>query len=983
MCFLLWGNLALAFASEPLFFQTPTDKIPNYAAQPTCKSTQSGNWSSPATWDCSRVPGTAEIVKVDLGHTVIYDQVSTTEINTVGIEGKLEFPPDADAELHATTIIVYRDGWLQIGTQANPIQAGKTVRIVFNDELINTTNASGPQYDPSQYGHGYIILGRLDVHGEDKGDTWQRLTADLLAGQTTMVVSGDISKWSVGDRLVLPDSEQKILKHWFSSQPTDWAIDKHEVVTITSIGAGNTIHFTPALQYDHKGVAATVDTSFVKFPHVSNLTRNVIFQSEAGAATRAHGMYTERARVDVRYSRYYQMGRTLRAALDSTTYDGQGNVIHVGTNQIGRYGVHAHQHMGPVNPTNTGYQGVFVGNTSEDNRKWGPTWHNAHGWLIENNVCYLADGSCYMTEDGNERWLEFIRNSAVKVGNRRLNVYKPVYGGVGWDVGVNIDWENRAYEGSCFWFTGLNITVKDNIAGDCEYAGIMFNARLYFQEHQPLTPDFLGATIGVANEWTQTQPTEWAPSAYDVDGNEVYACADCVWISFSGVVGDIKNMDVWNFSQSAIYSKRNNQAHYTNFRAYNDYATTILSEPAKNQIHVICHDLHHTQYRAGRNSFDGGFCEGAMIGTKLPVLLNKITAQNGIVSERNTLYENFKFKNYVNAKDYAPYRFEDYTSSPKQSEFINVTFETITGYPAISNLSPVPADIDTYIPTTGFSRTDKMALSEIIVRDFNGVQGDDFKVYFREQSPDYVIPTTGYAQDDCPTAGLTNQQCWNQHGKARLGEVAPCVDDITRPTIDGYTCPIGSPLPPPPPPTDITVTACADATLQEGDTLICNVDVSGGTGTGRTYLLSPGSESGTIPDGATSFQFTRSYTDGNYSENIAISVDDDGDNNGLGGVSVTVNNISPAGAIVGTGQAVIGQGYTVTIANLTDPGDDTIAQYVLKVSGKPDVVIPAGNPLTYTFDCAGVFDLEVYADDEDGQHHIGTHQVTVNCECLQ
>src|SRR3989338_8026575 len=40
----------------------------------------------------------------------------------------------------------------------------------------------------------------------------------------------------------------------------------------------------------------------------------------------------------------------------------------------------------------------------------------------------------------------------------------------------------------------------------------------------------------------------------------------------------------------------------------------------------------------------------------------------------------------------------------------------------------------------------------------------------------------------CPTAGLTNTQCWAQHGKAISGEIAICADTTTHPEINGFSC---------------------------------------------------------------------------------------------------------------------------------------------------------------------------------------------------
>ena len=48
------------------------------------------------------------------------------------------------------------------------------------------------------------------------------------------------------------------------------------------------------------------------------------------------------------------------------------------TNQFGRYPLHIHHLMGPVNTANSGYQFRPVSNAAVDGRKWPLTLHNSH-----------------------------------------------------------------------------------------------------------------------------------------------------------------------------------------------------------------------------------------------------------------------------------------------------------------------------------------------------------------------------------------------------------------------------------------------------------------------------------------------------------------------------------------------------------------------------------------------------------------------------
>ena len=70
-----------------------------------------------------------------------------------------------------------------------------------------------------------------------------------------------------------------------------------------------------------------------------------------------------------------------------------------------------------------------------------------------------------------------------------------------------------------------------------------------------------------------------------------------------------------------------------------------------------------------------------------------------------------------------------------------------------------------------------VVLNQVFVYDYNGIQGDNFQVYFTQQAPDFVVPANGddgstYPLVGAPVAGLTNQQLWRQYGMAIAGGVA-------------------------------------------------------------------------------------------------------------------------------------------------------------------------------------------------------------------
>jgi hypothetical protein len=99
---------------------------------------------------------------------------------------------------------------------------------------------------------------------------------------------------------------------------------------------------------------------------------------------------------------------------------------------------------------------------------------------------------------------------------------------------------------------------------------------------------------------------------------------------------------------------------------------------------------------------------------------------------------------------------------------------------------------------------------QILVFNYDGVIGDNFRVYFNEQSPDYVIDIASYGVEAprnnaqffegiaspvwipelrflTPTPGLTNAESFARHRAAVLNEVAPTTDTTSHPEIIGIT----------------------------------------------------------------------------------------------------------------------------------------------------------------------------------------------------
>src|SRR5262249_48648835 len=136
---------------------------------------------------------------------------------------------------------------------------------------------------------------------------------------------------------------------------------------------------TSPLQYDHLG-ARDGDGNLTFLPQVANETRNVVVRSQNGLGTRGIVMFLQRANVDIHGAYFFSLGRTTNAAFDDTTFDSNGRVTHVGTNEQDRTPVNFLNLWGPTTPQADGYQYSFVDNVVDCRMM-----NNPHIWGIEVN----------------------------------------------------------------------------------------------------------------------------------------------------------------------------------------------------------------------------------------------------------------------------------------------------------------------------------------------------------------------------------------------------------------------------------------------------------------------------------------------------------------------------------------------------------------------------------------------------------------------
>jgi hypothetical protein len=542
-------SLLAAEGSVTAAASTLPENIPDFSqdtSRPGIQSVQSGSWSNPSTWG-GAVPTASHVVRIVTGHTVTIDDTSAVAY-TIAVDGRLAFAPDVDTRLKVTNLEVMAGangmgtpGVLEVGTTAAPIAVGVTAEIVIGDLPLG-----GSVPDPEQFGTGIIVFGRVSMHGRVKTPTFLRLAAEPRAGTTTLTLSAAVAGWTIGERLVLPDT-----RHIKEIDVTGggWVntVNQWEERTVRGISAdGKTLTLDSALLYDHLG-ARDLNNVLDFLPHVGNLSRNIVIRSENASGTRGHMLGIHVADVDIRYVLFKDMGRTTYLPLNDTS------------NHIGRYALHVHHLSGPLPTPANGYQFTLLGNavdggSVETTFKWGITVHGSHYGLIQDNVVYNYNGAAVATEDGSESFNVFDHNFALR------------------GIGEPSDAVSEARmalgtEGVGFWFRGPNNYVRNNVAANYQNPtteaayGFVFQFR-YLGDIA--VPKFKGADTVMASGQSTVVNGNAMP-LLQFDNNEAYGAMQggftYWWInsldpqpSANAVASVVKDLKLWHIYNKAVYA---------------------------------------------------------------------------------------------------------------------------------------------------------------------------------------------------------------------------------------------------------------------------------------------------------------------------------------------------------------------------------------------------------------------------------------------
>ncbi|TWT54667.1 hypothetical protein Pla22_23170 [Rubripirellula amarantea] len=658
-----------------------------------------------------------EILRVEAGET--YD---FTELR---IEGEVV----VEGELFGQTIFVAPGGRLEL----NP---GAVVTIA--DVEIDTSD------DPHQMGNGILVAGELDVNGTEK-TAYARLAEDAYANTSTLVFQNVPDDWEIGDVIAIADTRQlarqdlqyePILN---TSHPDRYRLRPkggywHETMQIVDI-EGNLIRISEGLEHDHIGLAGN-------FPHVTNLTRDVLLRSENPDGTRGHLIGFQGAEMSIVGAQIDGFGRTTVDVLDSGQVTG-GQIEHIGTNQVGRYAIHFH-HVG------TSGISEVRGTAINGSPKWGIGIHGTHFIDVTNNAVWQAVGAGIVTEDGNETGV----------------VIEDNYAGASNGSGESIDGRKAtpsefAFEGAGIWLHGASQTVvRGNVS-----EGNAFSQYALFQfgdgsdpNKRLKVPKVVAAALSDPTQYEiYTQDTLRAHLQFAAFENNIAA-------------GGKRGFDIWSLQTTnefvGLTSWNTSEFAFADFYTSNAKLISDSSFFANPDINEGSVGISH-QGAANRGDLD--LSKVTVSGFAIGTILRPTGQKDAIVKSR--------LADVV-------FRDNDVGLLIKNGDGRHDTISVIDGI-----VDSIKLEWDLQQRSQLF-RGDH---SQRIV--INGVDA-----YFEEQHPDYVVPNDklfGY-----PGEGVTNQDLLDAGKRPTLGRLMP--PDAFRPDwlLAGrlsHTSSVSPPIPEPTP----------------------------------------------------------------------------------------------------------------------------------------------------------------------------------------
>lgn len=783
--------------------------VPDFCEDFDKETTQDGNFTAGSTWVGGVAPVAGDIVQIS--HDVTVTTQDPIEYLCVGVAsgGLLTYQVNANTRLRTAVLLIYEGGEYRVGTAGSPIADANTADLVITDTNLDT------DFDPEQYGTGFLAFGKVTMFGKVR-TRYCAVTNEIEDTETSFALACSPTGWANPDRIVFHDTRQ--LPTLTFTNNVSWRVEER---TVSGTVSGSTLNVTSGLTWDHPSFKDQSGATRY-YPVLGNLSNNITVSSENPAGTRGHSIFIYRAVVDIQYVTFLNMGRTTDQPLDCTQRTvgavqanpdpaafgssfctvGTGAVTHIGTNHIGRYAIHFHHCFGhPTVPiasgTGAGYQQNFSFNVVEGATKWSIAVHNSHFGLFKQNFLYNGRAAAFMTEDGSEyhNMIDgnlIVLHQAVEAsreagGREAVGIY--MRGPFNY-VRNNIvsDLTSIAVDATfCFkpFFRFLaNVTVPTNQGDDPSVSGTALNA-----SDSPI-PEFAdnkclgGVESGIAIWWVGFGLHNDNCDRDDIEGGAPQAdCPDTSpqTIFDRYVCAHIWNKCVYNYDTSNNLWRDNVFLNTDNF----DTVGYFMPDYYGDELHVEGADVQGFQIgyypttRAGPNGVRVG-------GVGVPVPRTGSFTQTITDSFLRNKY-NVYLTNHFNAASCA------HCNAPRIVRIINVTYGTPPGLTLGVNHWHIYTGLNLSSSSVALAQQD-----ELYVDGYNGT-AENFRVYWKEagrnvafmQSIFHDPPTNSPGNEQtwaCPSAGMTNLQCWNAHTVAWGGSLPPVdANDTDHPEIWGLT----------------------------------------------------------------------------------------------------------------------------------------------------------------------------------------------------
>lgn len=378
------------------YYEHGEDRIPVYGRDYTHRAVADGDLTDPQTWEPAELPNADDVLWIPSERTVHLHGSAT--VMDVLVEGHLRLHEGHSLRVRTLTVLGAGHGG-ESGHDHGHLHQSGAGEIVIRDTPIDT------YFDPEQWGNGVLVLDGVWTTRERLVVPHAAVSHDLVAGQPLNLVLPD--GWDIGDRLVIPDTRQP--SQWQDLSPEN----SHTEVVEIADAVGGMIVLAEPMEHDHL-LRRTRDglPSPDQVIHVCNLDApDIVVRSENPNGVRGHTVTVGHGTVDRSNVAFRGLGRTTTDPLDNTTFDEDGNVLHVGTNQIARYAEHKHHVLGPHTDTfiedpldaiNVDRQWRDRCHVVEGSPKWGVVVHGTHHGQFSDSFIYDCAGAHLVTESAGE-----------------------------------------------------------------------------------------------------------------------------------------------------------------------------------------------------------------------------------------------------------------------------------------------------------------------------------------------------------------------------------------------------------------------------------------------------------------------------------------------------------------------------------------------------------------------------------------------------